>query len=77
MGFVAIARYQGMSDSALLKRLVEAMLQTTYLVEIVGPTYVAATRNRRVTVRLRPEDQLLLWERAAARGMSPATYVSV
>jgi hypothetical protein len=28
-------------------------------------------------IRLRPDDQLLLRERAAARGMAPATYVSV
>ena len=28
-------------------------------------------------VRLRPDDQILLRERAAARGMAPATYVSV
>ena len=28
-------------------------------------------------IRLRPEDQILLRERAAARGMPPATYVSV
>jgi hypothetical protein len=30
-----------------------------------------------LTVRIRPDDQLLLRERAAARGMAPATYVSV
>ncbi len=28
-------------------------------------------------IRLRPDDQILLRERAAARGMAPATYVSV
>jgi hypothetical protein len=28
-------------------------------------------------IRLRPDDQILLRERAAARGMPPATYVSV
>jgi hypothetical protein len=31
----------------------------------------------RLTVRIRPDDQLLLRERAAARGMAAATYVSV
>jgi hypothetical protein len=30
-----------------------------------------------LTVRIRPDDQLLLRERAAARGMAAATYVSV
>jgi len=28
-------------------------------------------------IRLRPDDQILLRDRAAARGMAPATYVSV
>ena len=28
-------------------------------------------------IRLRPDDQILLGGRAAARGMAPATYVSV
>ena len=28
-------------------------------------------------IRLRPDDQILLRDRAAARGMPPATYVSV
>lgn len=35
------------------------------------------TRDSRLTVRIRPDDQLLLHERAAARGMAAATYVSV
>jgi hypothetical protein len=34
-------------------------------------------RDTRVTVRLRPDDQQLLKERAAARGLPAATYVSV
>lgn len=34
-------------------------------------------RGARLYVRLRPEDRLLLHERAQARGMAPATYVSV
>ena len=36
-----------------------------------------ASRDSRLTVRIRPDDQLLLRERAAARGMAAATYVSV
>jgi hypothetical protein len=35
------------------------------------------TRAIRLTVRLRPDDELLLRARAAARGMAPATYLSV
>jgi Bacterial mobilisation protein (MobC) len=34
-------------------------------------------RDARLYVRLCPEDRLLLRERATARGMAPATYVSV
>jgi hypothetical protein len=34
-------------------------------------------RASRLTIRLAPEDQILLNDRAAARGMAPATYVSV
>jgi hypothetical protein len=34
-------------------------------------------RTARLMIRLRPDDQILLGDRAAARGMAPATYVSV
>jgi|SRR5450631_432737 len=76
--FAAVARHQGLSDSALLKRLVELVLQGASAAEV--PTLAAAdrtSRDSRLTVRIRPDDQLLLRERAAARGMAPATYVSV
>ena len=68
--FAAVARHQGLSDSALLKRLIEMMLQgagaanaETVEVENRSP------RDSRLTVRIRPDDQLLLRERATARGM--------
>jgi predicted DNA binding CopG/RHH family protein len=76
--FAAVARHQGLSDSALLKRLVEVTLQTASAGEVV--TLAAADRtprDSRLSVRIRPDDQLLLRERAAARGMATATYVSV
>ena len=74
--FAAVARHQGISDSALLKRLIDTMLQAG------SATNSEATEHRggrvsRFSVRLRPDDQVLLRERAAARGMPPATYVSV
>jgi hypothetical protein len=74
--FAAVARHQGLSDSALLKRLVDTMLQAG------NAANSAATDGRtglvsRFSVRLRPDDQILLHERAAARGMPTATYVSV
>jgi hypothetical protein len=76
--FAAMARHQGLSDSALLKRLVELMLQSASAAQVA--TLAAAdrtSRGLRLTVRIRPDDQLLLRERAAARGMAAATYISV
>jgi hypothetical protein len=61
-----------------LKRLVDLMLQSAGAAE-VGTLGGAdrTSRGSRLTVRIRPDDQLLLRERAATRGMAPATYVSV
>jgi hypothetical protein len=76
--FAAVARHQGLSDSALLKRLVDLMLQSANAAELGTPGSASqASRGSRLTVRIRPDDQLLLRERAAARGMAAATYVSV
>lgn len=78
--FAALARYQGLSDSALLKRMIELTLRSTDAASlertVVTPDEDVA-RASRLTVRLRPDDQILLRERASARGMAPATYVSV
>jgi hypothetical protein len=76
--FAAVARHQGLSDSALLKRLVDLMLQGAGAGEEGTPGGAdRISRDSRLTVRIRPDDQLLLRERAAARGMAAATYVSV
>src|SRR5258707_9144151 len=76
--FAAVARHQGLSDSTLLKRLVDLMLQSASAAELGTPGGADRTsRDSRFTVRLRPDDQMLLRERAAARGMAAATYVSV
>lgn len=76
--FAVVARRQGLSDSALLKRLVDLMLVTAGAGETVTvPAASRPTRDSRLTVRLHPADQSLLRERAAARGMPAATYVSV
>ncbi len=74
--FASVARHQGISDSALLKRLIDTMLQVGNAAG-VAPTDSRAARASRFSIRLRPDDQLLLRERAAARGMPAATYVSV
>jgi hypothetical protein len=76
--FAAVARHQGLSDSALLKRLVDLMLQTaTGGQTATVPATGRPARDSRLSVRLHPADHLLLRERAAARGMPAATYVSV
>ena len=74
--FAAVARHQGLSDSALLKRLIDTMLQAGGAINGV-PADARAGPASRFSIRLRPDDQILLRERAAARGMPAATYVSV
>jgi hypothetical protein len=77
--FSAVARHQGLSDSALLKRLVDLMLRSTDAAahEASATADLEAIRSTRLTVRLRPDDESLLRARAAARTMAPATYLSV
>lgn len=77
--FAATARHLGLSDSALLRHMIELTLQSTDATsfEKTSVSDEGATRASRLTVRLRPEDQMLLTERAVARGMAAATYVSV
>jgi hypothetical protein len=73
-----LANQRQVSESALLKSLLEATLDT-----ITEPRLCEAeqrppvSRGARLHVRLRPDDQLLLAERAAARRMAAATYVAV
>jgi predicted DNA binding CopG/RHH family protein len=73
--FAAIAVRQGLSASAFLKRLVQQVLAAssaddTAVMESLPP------RDTRITIRLIAEDEALLRERAAARTMPVATYVS-
>lgn len=75
--FAALARQRDVSESALLKHLIELTLQTATTGLEAATLADAAKRGTRLTVRLRPDDQLLLRERARARGVPPATYVSV
>jgi hypothetical protein len=74
----ALAERQGFSESALLRRLVELVLLKAGLSPIIMATRGAGPlRTARLMIRLRPDDQILLGDRAAARGMPAATYVSV
>jgi hypothetical protein len=73
----AIARERGLTESAVLKRLVIGVVgmapaddAQVLAVEPIGP-------RARVYVRLRPGDHALLRERTAGRGLAAATYVSM
>jgi hypothetical protein len=73
-----LADRQHLSESRLLRRLVELLLPTAGVVPIMTASPgTEAPRTARLMIRLRADDQILLRERAAARGMAPATYVSV
>lgn len=86
-----VTQAQLLTESIWLRRLVLRELRTTASQEDGRRHHVSAPAeggargqcsNRRVPgsslhVKLRPEDRLFLHERAAARGMASATYVSV
>ncbi len=76
--FRALAERLELSESGLLRRLIEQSVASD---EPSGPGAVvvppAPARDARLSVRLRPDDRLLLAARAAARRMPIATYVSV
>ena len=84
-----VVREEFLTESIWLRRLVLRQLRTDGSEDEArhrGHGTAADTRGRcsdkrapgpSLYVRLRPEDRLLLHERAAARGMASATYVSV
>lgn len=75
----ALADQQQLSESGLLKRFIEVMLETRGGTGMPARSRAATdvSRTTRLMIRLRADDQMLLRERAAARGMAPATYISV
>jgi predicted transcriptional regulator len=73
-----LAQQQQLTESALIKRLIDVMVQCGGEASAkVSKPVEAVTRGMRIYVRLRPEDHLLLRERALARGMAAATYASL
>src|SRR5579864_4179165 len=72
-----LAERDGITESALLRQLLDVVLRTASLDEapaVTAPERV--NRDARLNVRLEPEDWRLLRERARARGMAAATYLS-
>jgi hypothetical protein len=73
-----------LTEAIWLRRLILRELQSNHTARRASATFAVrgqcSTRRgpvSRLNVRLRTEDRLLLHERAAARGMAAATYVSV
>lgn len=71
------AQRQQLTESALVKRLIEVMLQTAGATNLGAVAPGAAGRVARLYVRLTSDDWALLRGRAAARTMAPATYASM
>jgi hypothetical protein len=77
-GIKAAAEAELITPSAWLRRVVIRALasQPRVLERRESDDASAEPRDRRLFVRLSPEDSLLLKARAIARGMRPATYVA-
>lgn len=72
----AAAQRQQLTESALLKRILELMLQTAPLPDADVESPAHPTRRARLYVRLTADDWAALRERAATRNMAPATYAA-
>jgi uncharacterized protein (DUF1778 family) len=70
---------QLLTESVWLRRTVLGVLSSSAesSVDVASVASVAEPRSARLYVRLRTDDQLLLQERAAARGLRASTYLSV
>jgi Bacterial mobilisation protein (MobC) len=74
----AAAERQQLTESALLKRMLELVLHTAGAVDAGGVTTAdRPARQARLYVRLTAGDRQLLQERSAARCLAPATYASI
>jgi hypothetical protein len=74
----SLAESEKITESALVKQLLEVMLRTSALraPSVAEPPHTPS-QDARIKVRLRPDDRLLLASRAKERGLTSATYVSV
>jgi predicted HicB family RNase H-like nuclease len=74
----AAAQEQGVSESVIVKRLLQSSLGARHLSDqAILRKSPRPARKGRLTIRLRPDDALLLQARAEARAMAAATYASV
>jgi hypothetical protein len=76
--FAGLAHQQGVTESALLKGLVEAALVSIVGVKSPSPDFIERVNaSGRLSIRLRSDDLLMLRERAGGRTMPTSTYVSL
>jgi hypothetical protein len=75
--FARVAQAQGLTEPALLRRLIESSLLRTAFVDTqtVSPVEAVAATGR-ISVRLRYDDLVFLRERSRARELRTSTYVS-
>jgi hypothetical protein len=75
--FSEIARYQGVTESILLKRAVDAILAGSGATEQSDlEPFEPVPKSGKISVRLSDGDLLLLRERSKARELPTATYVN-
>jgi hypothetical protein len=73
-----LAEREGITESTLVKQLLDVVLRTTGLEEQATPVLAEKVhRDTRLYVRLEPEDWRLLKARSQGRGMASATYASL
>jgi hypothetical protein len=73
-----LADRERITESALVRQLLEVVLRTSAVSGIPRPDGTQRShREIRLSVRLDPNDRLLLKERAAARGVPAATYIAL
>jgi hypothetical protein len=75
--FAALATANGVSESALMKRLILTALAGFHGADTPTSRPLETLQTTRLSFRLRPDDQALLKERAAARALPTGTYVSL
>ena len=74
----ALAEREQLTESALVRQLLEFMLRRSSGEGFPKlESLEKVSRDARLTLRLEPDDRILLCQRAAARGLRSATYVSV
>jgi len=74
--FAALAARRGMTESALVNLLVDAVLDRNPIDSASDDRGLPSPCAGRVSLRLRPGDLARVRARAAARGMKPASYLS-